>query len=403
MHSGSCEKSQYSTIHVIRMLHVFNAKSGLLAACLALVTIYPLLYDNFKENLNDLKSIEKNNYILFDSDNLSQINESMNKTGFLENLPNAYNLNDASSQLGAIVFLAPARKSRAFNNDRFCLLLQAVKSVDEHLNSHWGPYPILIFSALDYEEDPQKLDSLYTEADINLIRSRLRNSVVHHIQVNMYSKDALEPGFNMSQFERWNQNLDGGIRGTGIGYRAMCRWYSGRLQSHEAMQFFKYYMRLDDDSLFTSGLPYDPFLRMETFNIKYVYRQGMGDYWGINQMWDLARPYMDQSRIANMQEMNFLPHGPNPTYTGSQPYNNFHIATVEMFQRPLWIKYLTDVDKNYGFSKYRFGDANVHAIAMGMLLEPSQVGFWSDIPYGHNTNNFGNAYPPSNWKQDCDS
>jgi hypothetical protein len=124
----------------------------------------------------------------------------------------------------------------------------------------------------------------------------------------------------------------------------------------------------------------------------------MVDSWGIQKMWKLALPYMNTTSLMNMRAMGMLNR--EGSYTGSQPYNNFHVASVRMFRHPLWKKYMSDVERDYGFFKYRFGDANVHAIAIGMLLQPKEVAVWKDIPYAHNTNDLS-VYPPQNWKGEC--
>jgi len=217
------------------------------------------------------------------------------------------------------------------------------------------------------------------------------------VSLEMYSGAALEHGLQIKQFNRWNLNLDGGIGGRPLGYRAMCRLYSGRLQKSQFLSGFKYYMRLDDDSIFTSDLKFDPFMKMDTNKLKYAYRRKDHDTWGIVKMWDLASPYMNASSLQNMRQMGLISKS---AYTGAQPYNNFHVASVQMFRHREWALYMRDVESSFGFFKYRFGDANIHAIAMGMLLQPKEVGVWGDLPYSHNTNDMP-GYPPKIWKTQC--
>jgi len=325
---------------------------------------------------------------------------------------------NTSSVRGAVVILAGVRHDiwglpSPWNGvacPRFCCLLHAVQNVDSRLNMRWGPYPIIVITANDSctpsfqtsldgncSDGPSREE--YTQQDKDLIRSWAPHSAVSFVSMELYSGAALEPGLEIKQFDRWNSNLDGGIGGRPIGYRAMCRLYSGRLQNHGMLRDFQYYMRLDDDSFFTSDLSFDPFVKMKTMKLQFAYRRQAQDSWGIKRMWELALPYMNAESLRNMRQMDMIL---GPEYTGAQPYNNFHVASVEMFQRPTWQRYMRDTERAFGFFKYRFGDANVHAIAMGMLLQPKEVDVWNNLPYAHNVNDL-DSYPPSNWNAECKS
>jgi hypothetical protein len=308
-----------------------------------------------------------------------------------------------SSIPGAILFLAPIRTMVSFGMPRVCLLKHAIQSVDKHFNSIFGPYPIIVF----IPSDPNNVhdgasdgasDAPYTEADRVSIRSWAPHSNVTFVEIPMYSGNALPSGFNISQFYRWKAGLDGGVPGRPLGYRSMCRLWSGRLQQMSFMQSFQYYMRLDDDSLLTGPLPFDPFEMMKERHLQYAYHSSMADYWGIDKLWELASPFMTPESLQNMKEMDLLP--PHGKYTGRQPYNNFHVASVKMWLAPKWLCFRDVMDQHFGFMKYRFGDANVHAVAMGMLLNASEVAVWHDLPYGHNTNDIPD-YPPSIWTEEC--
>lgn len=75
------------------------------------------------------------------------------------------------------MFLAPQRNQGTFwATDRFCLLLRAIRSVDQHLNAHFGPYPIFLLVARDHQLDPLGKDAAYTARDKALLRKWAPNS-----------------------------------------------------------------------------------------------------------------------------------------------------------------------------------------------------------------------------------
>ena len=53
--------------------------------------------------------------------------------------------------------------------DRFCYLMRAVRSVDQHLNSNYGPFPIINLDANDYVLDPKASDAAFDKEDRALI------------------------------------------------------------------------------------------------------------------------------------------------------------------------------------------------------------------------------------------
>eukprot|EP00978_Attheya_sp_CCMP212_P038204 scaffold187082_cov28-Attheya_sp.AAC.2 len=78
---------------------------------------------------------------------------------------------DQKKKKDAVVFLAPQRnKGTMWKIHRFCLLLRVVRSVDQHLNAKYGPYPIYILVAHDFELDPKHKDRAYSDTDRALIR-----------------------------------------------------------------------------------------------------------------------------------------------------------------------------------------------------------------------------------------
>ena len=381
--------------------------------------------------------------------------------------------------LGCIVLLAPQRNLRSGNDvwnniDRFCLLLRCIRSIDQYLNYYWGPYPIYILIAKDYQNDPLQKDAQYTIEDRKLIRSwASKNSTIYFVEIDLYSgRNAL--GYydtttttttstintnsshkqmsllNVSTVLQWRKGYEDSVPGRDLGYTSMCRLWSGRIQQMDFLtgyhtnnngdgdgdieggddddhvdgrnnNGYEYYLRMDDDSLFTSPFTYDPFLKMKQRQLLYVYKRTAVDHWGIQQLWDISKPYIIQQhkdfliRQSNNNTttnatihytLNDLPFvyvtstgddDFNPIngddddqvgeakrkagsgtmidssaldhihYSGDQPYNNFHLSKVEFWNTPSWKNLYDELNSKHVFYKYRVGDANVHAIAVMMM------------------------------------
>ena len=304
--------------------------------------------------------------------------------------------------LGAVVLLAPPRKAVTWWNDisRFCFLMRAVRSIDEHLNAHYGPYPIYVLLAKDYEQNPlSELEAPYTEQDKALIRSWAPHSEVVFLEINMYTEDALEPDTTVKQILGWRKGLDGAVAGRDLGYTSMCRLWSGRLQMMDFMQNFKYYMRLDDDSLFTSKLEFDPFETMKEKGLHYAWKRNAHDKWGISKLFEVIDRHVELRAGLPFVTGNGRPFGAQ----GMQPYNNFHVASVEFWSSPKWQAFWDDLNKEHAFYKYRVGDANVHAATVMMLEETHAYEQWPALPYVHNTNDMPVGWGKKSWKNECDA
>ena len=305
--------------------------------------------------------------------------------------------NESEDQrLGAVVVLAPPRNEITLwrNTARFCFLMRAIRSVDQHLNQHHGPYPIYVFVAKDYTLHPRHTDGPYTEQDRALIRSWAPNSKIIFHEINLYSADALEPGTTVEQISRWRKGEDGGTGGRDLGYQSMCRLWSGRLQTMNVMRRFKYYLRLDDDSLFTDRLPFDPFQKMDEKGLIYAWRRDSFEKWGVSKLNELIQRHIrieDDTLFTRQRE-----------YWGSEPYNNFHVSRVSFWSSQKWQSFWKDLNEEHAFFKHRLGDATAHAAAI-MMMPRVKVERWLSYPYAHNSNDMQNLWAPEAWKLECEA
>lgn len=299
-------------------------------------------------------------------------------------------------RLGAVVLLAPPRNEITFwhSTSRFCFLMRAIRSVDQHLNQHYGPYPIYVLVAKDYELHPRHADGPYTEQDQALIRSWAPNSNITFQQINLYSADALEPGTTVEQITKWRKGEDGATEGRDLGYQSMCRLWSGALQTMSFLQRFKYYLRLDDDSLFTDRLPFDPFQQMDKDGLMYAWRRDSYEEWGLAKLNEVVKRHIridDDALFTSDRE-----------FWGSEPYNNFHVSRVSFWASPKWRAFWKDLNEEHAFFKYRLGDATAHAAAI-MMMPRSKVARWESYPYAHNSNDMQYRWAPKAWKLECEA
>ena len=291
---------------------------------------------------------------------------------------------------GAVVVQAPPR-NKGFEGftvgswgKRLCLFLHMIRSVDMHLNQAFGTtYPIFVIVSSDPEADPLGDDAIYSIEDRKLIRSWAPASNVSFIDIAMYTGEALSPGIVRKQVNRWAEGRDDGVAGRPLGYRSMCRLWSGRLQMMSFLDDFEYYMRLDDDSFFTKDLDRDPFYVAHQNKLDYIYVRKSPDSFGLAQLKSVASA-----------------HGKFKGDGNSSPYTNFHVARVSIFRSDKFKQFWADLEKKHVFMRYRVGDALLHAVIIDLFIPRNKVQTMPKLSYAHNSNDYPN-YPPAHWHQNC--
>lgn len=73
-------------------------------------------------------------------------------------------------------------------------------------------------------------------------------------------------------------------------------------------------------------------------------------------------------------------------------WSNFEIARVDLWDNPLYDSYFQYLEETGGFYRERWGDAPVHSLAVGFLLDLQEIHYFRDIGYQHTTI----AHCPSN-------
>ncbi|CCH42035.1 putative mannosyltransferase KTR5 [Wickerhamomyces ciferrii] len=73
-------------------------------------------------------------------------------------------------------------------------------------------------------------------------------------------------------------------------------------------------------------------------------------------------------------------------------WSNFEIARVDLWDNPIYDEYFQYLERTGGFYKERWGDAPIHSLALGFLLNLEEIHYFRDIGYQHTTI----AHCPSN-------
>ncbi|KAF8990317.1 nucleotide-diphospho-sugar transferase [Cyathus striatus] len=173
-----------------------------------------------------------------------------------------------------------------------------------------------------------------------------------------------------------------------LGYRSMCRFYSGFFWRHPALAPYDWFWRLDTDIVFHCEVPYDPIQRLIESNALYGFVQASADA-------DFVQPslasnvshFMSQNRDLISRDANhgfvwkdaasveraFTGIAGIDDWTRMCMYNNFEISHRNVWESTLYTKFFEYLDKAGGFFYERWGDAPVHSFGLAMSLRKDQA------------------------------
>ncbi|OAA69542.1 Glycosyl transferase, family 15 [Cordyceps fumosorosea ARSEF 2679] len=176
------------------------------------------------------------------------------------------------------------------------------------------------------------------------------------------------------------------IYGDSISYRHMCRFESGFFFQHPIMQNYDFYWRVEPSIELFCDIPQDPFRFMKENGKKYSFTISLLEYVDtIPTLWDSAVKFMENypQHVAADNSMEFLSDDGGQTYSMCHFWSNFEIGSLEWMRSDAYVDFFNSLDQDGGFFYERWGDAPVHSIAAGILLNKTELHFFDEIAYFH--------------------
>lgn len=210
-------------------------------------------------------------------------------------------------------------------------------------------YPVIIFHEDYTEEDKLRLD--------------LSCGSIKFVQVD---------------FSTHHHRYKAGYRSERVGtygYGMMCRFFSGVMQSHPALDGFSHYMRLDDDSYILSPMDSGVMLRIEDND--YTYRCTFEDPENHRSLWDHTLQFMRDHQI---------PVNPNTEYHSSAPYTNYHTSSLRLWNHPAVKAFTNSIEECDGCIKKGWDDAMIQGTIARLLCPATghRVHVENGFCYRHN-------------------
>ncbi|PVV01979.1 hypothetical protein BB560_003581 [Smittium megazygosporum] len=170
--------------------------------------------------------------------------------------------------------------------------------------------------------------------------------------------------------------------GGSMSYRHMCRFNSGFFYKHPLLQDLDFYWRLEPDIDFYCDLDFDPFKFMRENNKVYSFVIFLTELEKtIPSLWESTLQYAYDKNISSNSLKLFADKYDN--YNLCHFWSNFEIASLKWFRSDEYESYFQHLDKSGNFFYERWGDAPIHSLAAGLLLDIDQIHFFNEIGYRH--------------------
>ena len=174
------------------------------------------------------------------------------------------------------------------------------------------------------------------------------------------------------------------IRGYGMGYRHMCRFFSGPLFAHAALASYEYVWRLDSDSFLLDTPLADPFEQMVVANASYAWIHAYRDEAVfVTGLWEATQHFLKSRAIDESIIHRWVPGGARWPDEPMCFATNCFVARREWFMGEAFQAYFRALDEAGGFYAYRWGDACVHMLAVAALLPRSAILHLQTLAYWH--------------------
>ncbi|PNS15566.1 O-glycoside alpha-1,2-mannosyltransferase 4 [Sphaceloma murrayae] len=187
-------------------------------------------------------------------------------------------------------------------------------------------------------------------------------------------------------------------------YHHMCRFNSGLFYDHPDIKPYKWYWRVEPGVSFSCDIPYDPFHEMVKRGHRYGYTVALWEVGSLSPtLFRAASDFAETLRGKKSALWNamhdaswapwfvrrfVLPLWPSKNRYGDQWtschfWSNFEIADLDFFRGREYRDFFAYLDGLGGFHYERWGDAPVHSLAAGMLLQPEEIHYFQDVGYKH--------------------
>jgi alpha 1,2-mannosyltransferase len=160
-----------------------------------------------------------------------------------------------------------------------------------------------------------------------------------------------------------------GHPGFTIGYRNMCRFFSGKFHELEILSNYEYYLRLDTDSYILSELNYDIFEFAKQNDLIYGYCEPavqIDNPKVVEGLKEFTKNFLMLNELKTYISIDSIPEG-------KMFYTNFELGKVNWFLNSDYIKFFKSIDNSGNIYIKRWGDAPIKYLGVNLFCNPKNI------------------------------
>lgn len=151
-----------------------------------------------------------------------------------------------------------------------------------------------------------------------------------------------------------------GHPGFSIGYRHMCRFFSGEMYKFNIIKNYDYYLRLDTDSFIHTPINYDIFEWAKENECYYGYiapAVQKDNPKVIEGLWETVNKMVPENLIEE----------------GMMFYTNFELGKVSWFLTNKYMEFYNKLERTGGFYTKRWGDAPIKFLGVNLFMDSKHI------------------------------
>jgi len=170
-----------------------------------------------------------------------------------------------------------------------------------------------------------------------------------------------------------------GHPGFTMGYRNMCRFFSGKFHELSILSNYEYYLRLDTDSYILTELNYDIFEFAKQNDLIYGYCEPavqIDNPKVVEGLKEFTKNYIVSNNITAYTDIDSIPEG-------KMFYTNFELGKIDWFINSEYINYFNAIENNGGIYIKRWGDAPIKYLGINLFCDPKHIIPVTGFSYQH--------------------